>query len=413
MKHFLKHIVKILSIAIIVGVVLFSVIHVFIMLQGRSILTKEIEKVFHKKTNVGFIHYTMPLNLELRNLNIEGLVKAERIYISISPLYLLTGRLAFNNIRFTGPEFTYERFAPPPAVETPPPEAQNTIKALAGKTISPARKEPAKKRPNLRLIFKRINIRYGRINFIDHTVGTEGIKLVIKDLNFDLTNLYTFSQRAATNFDLKAKIPWQVGQEEGKIEGEGWLNFHSKSMEAELKINNIDGIYLYPYYSNWVDLEKARIEKATLNFTSGIHGLNNNVTADCHLELSDIVRSPRPDDEPQEKAEKITDTILDTFRTLGQGKIVLDFTIRTKMDRPEFGFGNIKMAFENKLTQARAGTGFKPEDILVLPGNLLKGAVKGATDLSKAVIDGTFAVGNEIKKTVEDTFKKEPIQKKN
>jgi len=44
----------------------------------------------------------------------------------------------------------------------------------------------------------------------------------------------------------------------------------------------------------------------------------------------------------------------------------------------------------------------------MLPAKILEGAVKGATDISKAVIDGTFAVGNEIKKSVEDAFRKEP-----
>jgi hypothetical protein len=160
-----------------------------------------------------------------------------------------------------------------------------------------------------------------------------------------------------------------------------------------------------------VDLEKARIEKATLNFISTIHGLNNNVTADCHLELADIVRKPRsPEDSPErEKAEQIADAVLDLFRAMNQGKIVLDFIIRTKMDRPEFGFKSVKSAFEEKLALASKANGsFQPQDLLMLPGKLLEGAVKGATDFSKAVIEGTFAVGNQLKKSVEDTFKKEP-----
>jgi hypothetical protein len=180
-------------------------------------------------------------------------------------------------------------------------------------------------------------------------------------------------------------------------------------MQATINIQDIDGIYLGPYYSNWIDLEKARIEKANLNFTSNIQGLNNNITADCHLELTDIVRSPRPPEEPQEKAEKITNIVIDTLRALDQGKIVLDFTIKTKMDRPEFGLGNIKMAFEDRIAKVfgPSTSGIKPADILLLPLKIIEGSVKGATDISKAVIDGTFAVGNEFKKAVEDSFKTE------
>ena len=82
------------------------------------------------------------------------------------------------------------------------------------------------------------------------------------------------------------------------------------------------------------------------------------------------------------------------------------------MDRPEFGFGNIKMAFENKLAEARKGGGLKPQDVLSLPANLVQGTFKGLTDLTTAVIGGTISAGKQIVKSVEDTFKKEPPKEK-
>ncbi len=77
------------------------------------------------------------------------------------------------------------------------------------------------------------------------------------------------------------------------------------------------------------------------------------------------------------------------------------------MNQPEFGVGNIKTAVEDKIIKARTGGGIKPQDIFLLPFRIVEGSVRGATDISKAVIDGTFAVGNELKKAVGDTFKKE------
>ena len=68
-------------------------------------------------------------------------------------------------------------------------------------------------------------------------------------------------------------------------------------MQASVDIRDIDGIYLYPYYANWVDLEGARIEKAKLNFSSKITGINNDVNAACHLALADIVRRPLAEEE--------------------------------------------------------------------------------------------------------------------
>ena len=64
------------------------------------------------------------------------------------------------------------------------------------------------------------------------------------------------------------------------------------------------------------------------------------------------------------------------------------------------------MAFESKLSQARGG--IDPKDVVMLPGRLLEGAVKGGSDMSKSVIDGFFAFGNAITKAVVDAFIKPP-----
>ena len=368
--------------------------------EGKAIVIKHLEKLTNRKVSVGFFDITLPFNLDIKNLNIEGLAKIDNIAVSPSMLYFVMGNIAFNNISIVRPQITYERILPQ--------TSGLPAATVSGETsTAPATKVDSKEKRPLRIIFKRLTIKDGRIDFIDRTVSATGIKIAVKDINLKLSNLYTFPFTAIANFELQGKIPWQEGREEGKINSEGWFNFFKKDMQAVFKIEGIDGIYLAPYYSNWVNLEKARIEKANLNFTSNIHGLNNNITAECHLELTDIIRKPRPAEAPEEKAEKVTNVVLDTLKVLDQGKIVLDFTIRTKMDRPELGFGEIKTAFEDKIAKATQWNKPGIVNVLQLPVKLLEGTVRGATDLSKAVIDGTFAVGNELKRAVEDSFRKE------
>jgi len=367
------------------------------MVRGKAYIISRLEGLTQKNVTIGFFKVSAPLNLQIKNLNIEGLAKIENISMQPSIPNLMIGRIALNNVNITKPEFTFER------------KATAAQEAAAAET-APVSIKPRKKLPR-RMIFKRVIIKDGKIFFTDHTVGPEGIRITVKDINLNLTNLFSFPYTTITNFDLTGRIPWQQGTEDGKISLEGWMNFAKKDMQAVLKIESIDGVYLYPYYSNWVDLEKARIDKAKLNFTSNISGLNNNVTAECHLELTDIVHKPVAPGGSEEKAAKITEEVLDIFRALNEGKIVLDFTIRTKMDRPQFGFGNIKMALEDKLAKVRNNGRFGVQDVLMLPGRLLTGTVRGATDFSKAIIDGTFAVGNELKKAVQDTFKREPKTK--
>lgn len=372
----------------------FGAVYLFVALKAKPLIAKEIQKAIHKEALIGSVTFSPPFVLRINKLEIKGLLKADSISISPSILGFLTGNIILNNIRILKPEFTYER-ALPQAPGAPSLPAQTTE---PGKAALP------------RIIFKNMDIIEGKVNFIDRTFAQDGIKITIENINFNLNNLYLFPFSVVANFKLKGEIPWSQDKEKGKISAEGWFNLFKKDMQAALKIEEIDGVYLYPYYSNWVDLKKARIEKAKLNFTSNIHGLNNDVTAECRLELADIVRRPLPEGESEEKAAKIADAVLDIFRVLNQGKIVLDFTIRTKMNRPEFGFGDIKTAFEDKLVSGRKSERVSVESVLALPVKILEGTVKGATDISKAVIGGTFAVGNEFKKAVEGAFGRETKQ---
>jgi len=392
----MKRIMKILFRAIILLIFIYLAIFAFIALKGKAIVEQELKSWTQKNVTIGYLGFIPPLNLQFNNLDIPGIVKTDSLYISPSILGLLSGKIVFNEIKLKRPVFTYER--------SPQEQPSDTEFAKPKESIP---EESAKGTQQLRLIFKRLTIKDGKINFIDRTVSEQGIKISIESIFFNLKNLYIMPRSVIANFDLKAKIPWTQGGEVGKIEAKGWLNLFKKDIQAKLKITDIDGIYLFPYYSNWVDLEKARIEKAKLNFSSDIRGADNDITAQCHLELTDIVRRPRASEESETKAAKITDAVLDIFRALNQGNIVLDFTIKTKMDTPAFGFGDIKSAFEDKLTQRKKTNIFDPQYVLSLPAKLLEGLVRGATDVSKAVVDGTFAVGDEIKKRAEDTFKKE------
>ena len=393
----MKRVVKILLMAVISLVFIYLAISAFLALKGKGIVERELKSWTQKNVTIGHLRIIPPFNLQLNNLDIPGVVKTDSLYISPSILSLLSGNIVFNEIKLTRPMFNYERLLQKGSLDTEPAKPKESIP-----------EESVKGTQQLRLIFKRLTIKDGKMNFIDRTVSEQGIKIAIEDIFFNMKNLYMLPRSVIANFDLEAKIPWQQGEEVGKIEAEGWLNLFTKDIQAKLNITDIDGIYLFPYYSNWVDLEKAGIEKAKLNFSSDIQGAGNEITAQCHLELTDIVRKPRPPEASEEKAARITDAVLDIFRALNQGKIVLDFTIKTKMDRPVFGLGDIKTAFEDKLIQRKKSNLFDPQHVLALPAKLLEGLVRGATDVSKAVIDGTFAVGDEIKKRTEETFKKEP-----
>lgn len=260
--------------------------------------------------------------------------------------------------------------------------------------------------PISRFFVKRMTLEDGALNFTDKSIEGKEVKLSIDKLNIIIENLeFPIRRSGVINFELRGEIPLQAENGKGNISLDGWINIFKKDMQAALKIEGLDGIAFYPYYSNWVDLEKARIEKAKLNFNSNIQSLNNDLTAQCQLALSDIVFKPRSAEEQELKAEKIAHAVLSIFKAFNQGKVSINFIVKTKMDSPQFDFSNIRMAFEEKLIQARKGDGLQPQNIIMAPTKLLQGVFKGATDLTKAVIDGTFGVGQELKQSVEGMFR--------
>ena len=386
---------------IAVTVTVFTIAYVSFLFQAKNILEKKIQEATGYKTTVGKLNILPPLNIEIRDFQIQGLARADYIYISPSIPNLLFGRVALNKIKIHNPEFTFQRKEPAVIAA----DTKFTVPQASIPLSSPVQpKIPAEDGESFPLVIKSLKVYSGRVNFIDTTPLSGAIIFTIRDIRFFINNLFSLSGNQVSNFILKGNISWNTGEPDGKIFFQGWVNLQKKDMLATLKIEGIDAIVFYPYYSNWVDLDKARIEKAKLNFSSNIKGVDNNVDALCHLELVDIVRKVRPPAEPQQKAERITDAVLDIFKSMNQGKVVLDFTLHTKMDKPIFGFSDIRSAFEGKLMEARAG--FHPQDILFMPVKLLETGVKSGKDFSNAAIDGVFALGNGIKNFFESILNK-------
>lgn len=407
-------IIRIVGFTVAFLAAIFTIAHIFLIFQGRAIVISQLQSLTKKQVSMERFNIHPLFKIEIRNLKINDIGTVDTISICPSILGFALGNLAFNKVELIKPDLTFKKFpkSHPGAIPEVIPEAEKSehVPTLPGNVVVPINQESMRR---INLILKRVNIKNGTINFVDHSVGENPIKLTFKDLNFTLTNLSIIPHPSVTDFELSAKIPWLKGQEEGKINIDGWVNFFKRDMKAILSIHDIDGVYLYPYYSQWVDLDKAKIEKAKLDFDSNMTGLDNNLTAECHIELTDIVRKERAPEELSQREERVTTAVIDLFKTLDKGKIVLDFTIRTKMDKLEFGFGNIQLAFEEKIAsrQTRKKTD-SLIDVLLLPAKLVEGTIKGATDISKAVIDGTFAISKELKDSVKASFKKPPKQKK-
>ncbi|MFH1458211.1 MAG: DUF748 domain-containing protein [Candidatus Omnitrophota bacterium] len=392
-------------------------LHIFINLAGKPLVVKKLSDAFGQSVTVGIVNTSFPANIHIKDIEAKGVVKIPELIAGGGLFDLFRKRFKLSFVKIIKPEVTVERISYTPQAAAPEPGVEGKPQAAQPVVSEPKPEEPPKKKPAEpvrkiilvpRFLVKRVVISDGTVNLTDKIAEDRSIKIKVEKIYFEANNLnFSGSGNQVTYFKLTGSVSWRESEEAGSIEADGWINLFKKDIQANVNIHDIDGIYLYPYYSKWVDLEKARIEKAKLNFTSKIQGLNNDLTAACRLELTDIVRKPRPSEEGKDKAEKIADAVMDIFKALNQGKIVLDFTIKTKMDSPEFGIADIKTAVEDKLIKSREG-GFSPLNVLFLPVKIVEGSVKATAEITKAMIDGSFAVGNELKSAVKGSFTKEP-----
>ncbi len=375
-----------------------SFAYLFLPFKGKNLIINKLKALTGKNVTLGYISYIPPFKFKIKELNIKDLLKADSVLISPGISGLFSGKFAFDEIRLINPEITYEK-----QISAKAGSAESLSQISSSKTSAT---NTSGKGNNSDFIFRRIIVSNGKINIFDQTADSKGIKITIKNIALDLTNIHKIPLSVISSFDFKGNIPWAEGQNEGVIIAHGWIDLFKRDINALLKIEGIDGVYLYPYYADWIDIHKARIEKAKLNFISNIHGLNNDISAECHLELNDIAFKPRLPEEQQDQEEKIMHVVLNMFKSMGQEKVAVDFTFKTKMDRPEFGFKIIKDALETKIADSKKNNRPLTENIIMFPATILEGAVKSATDISKAVIEGSFAVGNEFKKAIQTSFKK-------
>jgi hypothetical protein len=416
-------------------IIFLSGLHISVNIAGKPIIVRELSRGLKRDVSVAYVNTSFPFNIIIKDVESKGLFKVSKIIVSPGFFSVFKKGIHLSFLKIIGPELSLARktapLIPAPTPELPQPTAE--VPLATAETPSPpaevlppavesALKDaepalPAEPRPSSlsrvkvllpRFIVKRLVVTDGTLNYTEYLPEDRQIKITLEKIELKADNFnFSGSGSQVTYFKFSSIVPWRESEEAGRIYAEGWVNLFKKDIQANLKVEDIDGVYLYPYYAQWVDLEKARIETAKLNLTSKIQGLDDQITAACHLELSDIVRKPRAPEEGKDKAEKIADIVFDMFKAMNQGKIALDFTVKTKLSSPQFGISDIKTAVETTLTKPR-GTGFNPVSILFLPLKVLEGGVKASTEITRAMIEGSFAVGNELKDAVSGSFHKEP-----
>ena len=399
----LKTIIFIVAVIILAA---FLGLHTFVSIKGKDLLTKKLHSIFQSEVTVGRVTTSFPFLLIAKNVEVKNWFKIRKAFASTGIFDIFSGNFILSNLKLEGVEFSLEKAKRDKSTEVNPEIKLDESKTLP---VNPGAVTGSGAENDFflpeHIILKRLTILDGTFNYADYTKSETPINIKVKDLNIKLENFqWPFLNSGVTFFKISGRVPWENIKEEGWIEFEGWINFLKKDLRAKLEVKDIDGVYIYPYYSSWVNIDKARVEKIRLNFSSNITSINNDVNAACHLELTQISFKPKEEQEKEPRLEKITNVVLGLMKAMDQGKIVLNFNLKTKLDNPEFGLGVIEQAFRDKLYQSRKNHGSAAMDIIKFPGKVIEGTIASAADLTKSVINSTVSLGKELKKAVEVSF---------
>ncbi len=346
-------------------------------------------------SEVTYRHYRVSPALLVKMKEIKsGEASIQSLVCRINPAGILSGRLLIDSLELNAPEFYYHK----------EPGAYSVLSAgkLSGSAPS---------LPGIRWL-KRVMFTIGEVSIKDGIVhfsdapGGKTVKLEVKGFFLNAVNVAFPPQDQDIVFEMGGSVPWESSSEQGIFEGRGRVNWVRKDIKAEFKVRDMDAVFFYPYYDSWISLEKTRIEKARLAFSSELNGKDNNVAAKCRLELDDIHFKPYQEGEKPKVSEKLAKAVLDVFKG-EDNKLELDFTIHTTLDRPRFGLQDIKSAVEEKIEQARPLDKFRPSDAAALSRTVVQGTFKGIGDLSKAVVSGVGGIGKAFKTIFNTCTKKE------
>jgi hypothetical protein len=372
-------------------------LHIFISKEGRKLVQAKLEQTFQRKVTVGSVHTSFPFALVVRDVEMKDVLFIEQAVAQGGIFDIFSGNFVLDHLLISRATLNLVKHA-----EKPPPAAGEG--AAAG-TASP---DNAICLIIPRILLKKVIITDSTLNLIDWGVNDAGLKVTVKNMDAQVENVnLPVTGAGVSSFSMRGVIPWENMAENGKVRLEGWIDLSKKDMRASLNLQDIDGLYFYPYFSGWIDSEKAKLSKAKLNFTSQMTGLNNDVTMDCHLELTDVQMKPHAEGEPEDRAEKITNVVLELLKSMNQGKIAIDFKVLTTMDSPKFGYGVIQSAFNSKIKECIQAEELKPS-LVKLPARIVGGVFKTAADLTRSVINGTVGIGQAIGKSLQASFARVP-----
>ncbi|MFH0790818.1 MAG: DUF748 domain-containing protein [Candidatus Omnitrophota bacterium] len=302
---------------VILGVV-FVCFSVFVALFGKKIVVSQIEQNLKLKTSLESISLGLPFSVKLTNLEIGGLLRAERISFYPNILGLFAGKIVLSGLTVINPVINLER-------------------SSDGSFNLPEFEQKASPPP---VLLTGLVIKKGRIVFTDKKINPQGYQIIADNIDIEISKVMLPPTSLNTKFKLTASFMDSKAAALGNARFSGWVDFGPKNMDADLEIDGLDVTYFVPYCGNFISDKK--LLSARLNLKSQMKAENNDLAVLSNLRLSDLAYA-KDQDQTEKGVSKfeLAMNTLDLF-TDTEGNLNLEFTINTKLDKPGINIADLK-----------------------------------------------------------------------
>ncbi|MCM8779122.1 MAG: DUF748 domain-containing protein [Candidatus Omnitrophica bacterium] len=294
----------------------------------------ELSKLLKRPVNIEKVDLEFPFSITIKNLVVlepsseesdEKFLTVERVKVTPAILPFLKGKVFLYSLTFNHPQLRIVRLS--------------RDKFNFSDIFSPQIKSPNKRIPLLVLKLKIVD---GEIIFIDKTVS-EPREIYLKDIDFLLSKLIFPLTDVAMDYKLRAETRGGDVQETAEINSSGWLNFKRKDMDVKFSLRNLDYLNIKPYLKEVIS---GKINQGIINFYTEAVSQNNDLSLKCRLELEKIATGASSFEIFGIPLEKIMEAFKDK-----DGKIMFDFEIKTKFDKPKIDYGKIGEQLWRKIAE--------------------------------------------------------------
>lgn len=358
--------------------------YLLIISKAKDYLANIIEEKTNAQASIGAVTVGFPLKLQLNNLRLfekadatskKEFFYAERIAIAPSVLSFFTRRFIIKELQVDYPRIELIKDI----------NGSYNFSNILIKDDRTIKKNTAKANSRS-LILLGLSVRDGQVKYIDRSIAKEIVELIVDNIDIHISKLAFPFVSLKTNFSASGDIPAQSGYSNGDFLMKGWIDVFKKDLDADIKLNNIDIRYVKPYLMN---LLASNIDSGAIFFYSKITAKDNDLIADCKLNIKDIEFITIPEELTLFGLYigKITELIKDE-----QKELSVDFTIKTKLDAPRLKI--------TKVSGNLISTGLKSA-VSAGVEQILKKADEGADKTGEAA-EKLKEVGKELKELLKD-----------